>query len=216
MAITVGIVAPLTGFSQSTTTNVNGTSGVLSTALPFLSINPDTRGGALGDAGVALSPTPNATFWNPASLAFAETHYGIALDVVPWLRYIVPDVNLVDVTGYVHLGEHKGVIGGSLTYFSQGSYELRDFINNKTGEYSPNEYAFAVSYALKVTPNLSASAQLRYIHSAIAGSNGASPPSAQSTPPPAIYPFTTPKTWEIKTLGAVSRPTSASVPISQT
>ena len=44
----------------------------ITTAVPFLLISPDSRSGAMGEAGVALSPDANAQHWNASNLAFAE------------------------------------------------------------------------------------------------------------------------------------------------
>jgi hypothetical protein len=40
--------------------------------VPFLNITPDSRSGAMGEAGVAISPDVNANFWNPSKLAFLK------------------------------------------------------------------------------------------------------------------------------------------------
>jgi len=45
----------------------------ITTAVPFLMIGPDSRSGALGDAGVALSPDANSLHWNPAKMALLQT-----------------------------------------------------------------------------------------------------------------------------------------------
>ncbi len=42
----------------------------LTTAVPFLLIAPDARGGGMGDAGVASSPDANSQHWNAAKYAF--------------------------------------------------------------------------------------------------------------------------------------------------
>ena len=44
----------------------------ITTAVPFLLIAPDARGGGLGDAGAATSPDANSIHWNPAKLAFID------------------------------------------------------------------------------------------------------------------------------------------------
>jgi hypothetical protein len=42
----------------------------IKTAAPFLLITPDARSGAMGDAGVAISPDANSMHWNPSKLVF--------------------------------------------------------------------------------------------------------------------------------------------------
>jgi hypothetical protein len=63
----------------SAQTSTNGSVNAISTAVPFLNITPDSRSGAMGDAGVALSPDVNANYWNPAKLAFMENNYDILI-----------------------------------------------------------------------------------------------------------------------------------------
>src|ERR1700744_4531055 len=79
--------------------NTNG-SGVnaIPTAVPFLNITPDSRSGAMGEAGVAISPDVNANFWNPSKLAFLEDQDAVFLSYSPWLRHLVPDVSLADLS----------------------------------------------------------------------------------------------------------------------
>jgi hypothetical protein len=72
----VTMLTPLSLMAQvvgPTGTNTNGSSSnAIKTGVPFLSISPDSRSGAMGDAGVALSPDVNANYWNPSKLAFLE------------------------------------------------------------------------------------------------------------------------------------------------
>ena len=56
-------------FSQSTTSfgdNLN----TITSAVPFLTISPDSRSGAMGDVGAATSPDVHSIHWNSAKLAF--------------------------------------------------------------------------------------------------------------------------------------------------
>ena len=60
--------------AQISTQTLNGSSGIntITSAVPFLLISPDSRSGAMGDAGVAISPDANAVHWNPAKLVFID------------------------------------------------------------------------------------------------------------------------------------------------
>jgi hypothetical protein len=51
-------------------------SSFVTTAVPFLRISPDARAGAMGDAGIAVSPDPNAQYWNVAKIPFTDKNYG--------------------------------------------------------------------------------------------------------------------------------------------
>src|ERR1700752_4233158 len=75
---------------QNLAKNVN----VVTTAVPFLLISPDARAGGMGDAGVASGPDANSIAWNPAKLGFIQNDLGFSISYTPWLRQLVPDINL--------------------------------------------------------------------------------------------------------------------------
>jgi hypothetical protein len=147
------------------TTNTNGSSvNAITTAVPFLTITPDARSGAMGEAGVAVSPDVNATYWNPAKLVYLETNTNLSLSYSPWLRNIVPDINLAYLSFAAKVDERSS-IGASLRYFNLGTIELFDDHQNAQGTYKPNEFSLDVSYARKFGDNFSLGLTGRYIHS---------------------------------------------------
>jgi len=149
-------------------TNTNGTnSNAIPTAVPFLMITPDSRSGAIGDAGVALSPDANANFWNPSKLAFIEGNDVLSASYSPWLRSLVPDVSLSYVA-YAHKLDDRNTIGASLRYFNLGSIDLTDGVQTPLGTYVPNEFSIDGSFARKFGNNFSLGLSLRYIHSSLA------------------------------------------------
>ena len=77
-----------------------GELNTITTAVPFLLISPDSRSGAMGDVGVATSPDATSMHWNPAKLSFTQDNIGISVSIVPWLRELVPDINLQYIGGY--------------------------------------------------------------------------------------------------------------------
>ena len=79
----------------------------ITTAVPFLMIGPDSRSGALGDAGVALSPDANSLHWNPAKMAFSENEVEFSLSYAPWLRALVDDMNLAYLTGVKRINNRQ-------------------------------------------------------------------------------------------------------------
>ncbi|MCK5461573.1 MAG: hypothetical protein KAI95_01110, partial [Bacteroidales bacterium] len=58
----------------------------IQTAVPFMTITPDSRAGGMGDVGVASEPDINSQYWNSAKYPFMESRGGIALSYTPWLR----------------------------------------------------------------------------------------------------------------------------------
>lgn len=134
------------------------------TGVPFLLITPDARAGGMGDAGVAVQPDANAMSINPAKLAFLEKPYGFSASYSPWLKSLVPDINLAYLSGYYRLNE-ESMIGSSLRYFSLGEIQFIDINQQDMGVYSPNELAFDVSYARKFGESFSLGTAVRYIYS---------------------------------------------------
>ena len=116
------------GFSQISTQQLGGSQiNTITTAVPFLLISPDSRSGAMGDVGVAISPDANAIHWNPAKLVFIDPikDVGFSMSYSPWLRALVNDINLAYLAGYKRL-DRFSTIGASLRYFSLGNITFTD------------------------------------------------------------------------------------------
>ena len=67
---------------------------VISTAVPFMMIAPDARAAGMGDCGVSTTPDVYSMHWNPAKYAFIEDDFSVGLAYSPWLRQLVPDMNI--------------------------------------------------------------------------------------------------------------------------
>ncbi|PJJ83762.1 type IX secretion system outer membrane channel protein PorV [Mucilaginibacter auburnensis] len=155
-------VAP-SGVKAQTNTDGSGY-GAIPTAVPFLNISPDSRSGAMGDAGVAISSDVNANFWNPSKLAFIDNDFGVSASYSPWLRGLVPDVSL-SYLSFGHKLDDRNVIGASVRYFNLGDIQLVDQNQLNQGVYRPNEYSIDASLARKFGNNLSLGLTMRFIHS---------------------------------------------------
>ena len=140
----------------------------ITTAVPFLIIGPDSRSGGMGDVGVASSPDANSMHWNPAKYAFVKDDMGIAMNYVPWLRALVPDISLSYLSGYIRRNDNE-VIGMSLRYFSLGDITFTDITGTTIGQYKPNELAVSGAYARKLSENYSIAIAVRYIYSDLTG-----------------------------------------------
>jgi hypothetical protein len=166
LGIAAVLAAPATALAQS---KINGQKIAITTAVPFLRISPDARSGAMGDVGIAISADANAQYWNVAKVPFAQKKYGVSATYTPWLKDLVPDINLVYVSGYAKFGENDNqAISASLRYFSLGNINYTDITGNPIGTGMPREYAFDMGYSRRLSPNLSLGANLRYIHSSLA------------------------------------------------
>ncbi len=136
----------------------------ITTAVPFLLIAPDARGGALGDAGVSTSPDIASSHWNPSKLAFLEGSGGASISYSPWLRNLVGDISLSYVSGYYKLNR-MSTLGASFRYFSLGDITFTDINGNTIGNFTPNELAFDVTYAMKLSERWAFAMTARYINS---------------------------------------------------
>ena len=144
----------------------------ITTAVPFLLISPDSRAGGMGDVGVATSPDANSMHWNPAKYSFIDQEVGFAVSYVPWLRELVPDINLSYISGYKKLNKND-VIAMELRYFTLGDITFTDVIGNNLGQYKPNEFAIGSSYSRKLSDQFSLAISGRYIYSNLTGGQSA-------------------------------------------
>ena len=108
----------------------------ITTAVPFLLIAPDSRSGAMGDVGVATSPDSYSLHWNPAKLAFSDSEIGASVSYVPWLRALVPDINLSYLAGFKKINQNEA-IGLELRYFSLGDITFTNEGGDVLGQYKP-------------------------------------------------------------------------------
>jgi hypothetical protein len=109
------------GLAQISSQALSGTTiNPITTAVPFLLISPDSKQGAMGDAGAATDPDANSTHWNQSKLAFADKKFGVALTATPWLRNLVPDIYLYYLTGYSKISKPNAkaqqAVSASLRY----------------------------------------------------------------------------------------------------
>ncbi len=150
------------------TTGAELTNNVLDYSVPFLTIAPDSRAGAMGDAGVATSPDDNSLHWNPAKYAFIDHDMSVSVSYTPWLRNLVSDIDLGYLSGHYRL-DNQQVISGSLLYFSLGEIIFRDINNNYAGQHTPNEFSIDAAYSRKFGAHFSGGVAFRYIRSDLTG-----------------------------------------------
>ncbi|MBL0047616.1 MAG: type IX secretion system outer membrane channel protein PorV [Bacteroidetes bacterium] len=150
--------------NKISTDELSGKVNTVTTAVPFLMIGPDSRAGAMGDAGVATSPDANSIHWNPSKLAFVDKKMGLSLSYTPWLRNLVGDINLAYLAGYYKVGK-DATLAASLKYFSLGDITFTDIVGETIGNFKPHESAFDLAYARKLSDNFSGGLAIRYISS---------------------------------------------------
>jgi hypothetical protein len=140
----------------------------IQTVVPFLSIAPDSRAGAMGDAGVATSPDVYSNHWNPAKFAFIDGDGGVGISYSPWLRNLVPDINIAYLSGYYRI-DRKQVVSSSLLYSSLGDVPFTDDYGNLERTFKPNELAFDLGYSRLFSEYFSGGIAFRFIYSNLTG-----------------------------------------------
>lgn len=168
--LAIGLV--FAGFSMVAAQNLNSDSqshsnyAAISTSYPFLSITPDARAAAMGEAGVARDPDVNNLSINPSAIVFLPSKAGLGVSYNPWLQGVVKDMSLSYFSAYLNSGQQA--IGISMRYFALGESTFRDENALLLGIVHPVEYAFDISYARKLGPGFSLAITTRYAQSRLA------------------------------------------------
>lgn len=148
--------------------NGNCVSNTVLSALPFLRITPDARGGAMGDVGIALAPDANSMHFNAANLVFSKDQSAIGLTYTPWLTNLnLDDIFLMYLSGYSKIDKIQAV-GASVRYFSLGDVQFTDEFGTELSVGRPREIELALAYSRKLGDRFSASLTGKYIYSNLA------------------------------------------------
>lgn len=136
----------------------------VNTGVTTLGITPDARGSAMGNLGAATDPDIHSQFWNPSKYAFAYSSGGLAISYTPWLRKLVNDIFLADLSGYWKLGGGDNqAISVSFRYFSLGEVNMNDDQGATIQSINPYEMAIDLGYSRKLSEKFSMGVALRYI-----------------------------------------------------
>ena len=138
----------------------------VTTGVTSLAITPDARGASMGDLGAATEPDVNSQFWNPSKYAFAYSQAGVSLSYTPWLRKIVNDIYLANLSGYYKIGSGDNqAVSASLRYFSLGEVMATDGEGATLSTINPFEISVDAGYSRKLSEKFSMGVVLRYIYS---------------------------------------------------
>lgn len=136
----------------------------ITTAVPFLLVAADARAAGMADNGVATSTDGFSQQWNPAKYAFAEDQQGFSVSYTPYLTDLVNDISLAQLN-YFNKYNDRSAFGASFRYFGLGDIELRPDFDSEAQIVSPNEFAFDLSYSLKLSDQFSMAVGGRFINS---------------------------------------------------
>ena len=164
----LSFLASVNAFGQTIISGQDTSRRVITTAVPFLTIAPDARSGAMGEVGAAISPDANSTHWNGSKLALVENKFGFSLSYTPWLGKIINDMSISYLSGYYKITREQA-ISMSLRYFDLGDIFFTDEFGVDNGQFSPREVAIDAGYSRQLGDRLSIGVALRYIHSNLTG-----------------------------------------------
>lgn len=167
----INIAFFLSASAQGTTTTIIGQQGTpgeqynpIRTAVPLLTIAPDARSAGMGDVGAATDPDAASQHWNPAKYVFMNDELGVHVAYIPWLRNLVPDINLAYLSGFYKVSKDQ-VISSSLRYFSLGTMIFTDNNGTQQGQFNPNEWAIDAGYSRLFSNHFSGGITFRFIYS---------------------------------------------------
>lgn len=164
LLMAVMVVVGARSYAQNQILGQNLNPNVITTAVPFVSISPDARGGSMGDCGVASEADVYSMHYNPAKYTFLDQKMSIGLGYSPWLRNLVPDMNLAYLAFATKLN-NESALGATLRYFSCGEITFTNENGQSQGDYRPNEWALDVTYSRMLTEYLSGAVAGRFIYS---------------------------------------------------
>ncbi|MGM9844412.1 MAG: type IX secretion system outer membrane channel protein PorV [Muribaculaceae bacterium] len=138
----------------------------ITTGVTSLSIAPDARGASMGDIGAATEPDVNSQYWNPSKYAFAYSQGAVGISYTPWLRKLVNDIFLGNVSAYWMLGDQDNqAVSASLRYFSLGEVNTSGQGSTVGQSLNPYEMAVDLGYSRKLSEKFAMGVVFRYIFS---------------------------------------------------
>jgi hypothetical protein len=82
----------------------------------------------------------------------------------PWLRNLVPDMNLAYLS-FASRIDNMSAVAATLRFFTLGDIQFTDVNGGDLGTYRPNEFAIDAAYSRMLTDNLSGAVAARFIYS---------------------------------------------------
>ena len=171
LLVAVMVVFGTKMYAQQQITGQTLNPNVITTAVPFVSISPDARGGSMGDCGVASEADVYSMHYNPAKYTFLNQKISVGIGYSPWLRNLVPDMNLAYLA-FAYKLNSESALASTFRYFSCGNITFRDDTGHVIGDYKPNEWAFDVTYSRMLTDYLSGAVAGRFIYSNLTQGQG--------------------------------------------
>lgn len=138
----------------------------ISTAFPFLLLGSDATASGRGETGVASLPDTFSQYWNASKYVFSQEKSGVALGYTPYLNKITQDIFIGNISYYKKT--NRGAWASSFRYFNIGEVSLTYGFGNDVyilGNFRPSEFAFDLSYNLKLSEHYAMGITTRFLSS---------------------------------------------------
>lgn len=145
---------------------LNSQAQLITTAVPFLRIEPDSRIASMGNAGVAVADNAAAVFWNPAGLGFQTTNQ-VQITHANWLPNLNADLFYDYLAGTYHL-EGFGTFGGHVTFLNFGEQTQTSEEGAELGTFNSFDLAGGLSVGIPISQNWSIGFGTRFVYSNLA------------------------------------------------
>lgn len=168
--VTLKLTALVMLLGGAITVNAQNTK-VVTSAVPFLRITPDTRSAGMGDIGIATTPDANSNFANIARTPFSTSKASIGVNYSPWLRDLaVNDVFIASLAGFYKIDDQSAV-SASMRYFKLGQIQFTNDRGEDLQVYNPKEFAIDLGYSRKLSKKFGLGIAIRYINSNLSSGN---------------------------------------------
>ncbi len=161
-----GLLSAQTSGQEDGTVQLN----TITTAVPFLMISGDPQQMGSGDVGVVSSDMYHSTAFTSNAALLANGHRYVAANTnyTPWLRALVPDINLVTHT--ISSAFHRRhAVGFQTRYLDLGNITFTDNTGQTIGNFNANELALQANYATWFPIGISVGVAAKYVYSNLTG-----------------------------------------------
>lgn len=139
---------------------------VVSTAVPFLNITPDARGGGVAETGVAGRPDVYSMYYNASRYAFVKGRGGVAFSYLPWMRHLIKGQNLFAINGCYRLDDLQTIAAG-IRYLKGDDFAGTGATGESAGSFSPSDYVLEAAYSRRFGRCFSAALTFKYIRTGL-------------------------------------------------
>lgn len=135
-------------------------------AANFLLFEPSARASGMGNAYAAIADDANATYYNPAALAYFQER-SVSTTFYKPVPNLASDI-FSSFAAYTHSFSSIGNVGFSLIYTSLGTQFRTDEQGNEQGTFTSFGLGLGVSYGMHLFKNLSMGVTAKLVHENLA------------------------------------------------